>query len=229
MKIAIISDIHSNFIALKEVLREIKKKKIKKIFCAGDIIGYASMPNECIKELIKNNIKSIYGNHEFVLLNFQYANLLNYQALKALIWHKENLENFAWRWIKKLKEKLILKIGSKKIMIFHGSPENCFEYIWPDTSKEIFEYWLKKYNVDILIFGHTHIPFIKNINSKLVINPGSIGQPRDGNNKASFCIIDLENLEAKIFRKIYDINKIAEDIKQKGLPRIFADRLYLGK
>lgn len=228
MKIAIISDIHGNFPALKEVIKEIKRKKIKKIFCCGDIIGYASMSNECIKELIKNNVKSIYGNHEYALLNDDKLNWFNYYALKALIWHKENLKNFSWRWIKKLKEKIIIKIANKRIMLVHGSPESCFEYVWQDTSEQTFLYWLEKYNVDILVFGHTHIPFIKNIENQIVINPGSVGQPRDGNNKASFCIIDLKNNQSEIIRINYNIDKIAVDIKRKGLPKIFADRLYFG-
>lgn len=228
MKIAIISDIHSNFPALEEVLKEIKKRKIKKIFCCGDVIGYGSMPNKCIKELIKNNVKSIYGNHEYALLNENSLSWFNYQAVKALLWHKENLNKNAWRWIKKLKEKMIIKIANKKIAIFHGSPNSCFEYVWEETSQEIFNYWLEQYNVDIIILGHTHIPFIKNIKNKIIINPGSVGQPRDKNNKASFCIINLKNFNSKIIRINYNIDKIAKDIMKKGLPKIFADRLYIG-
>jgi len=229
MKIAIISDIHSNAIALKEILNEIEKRKIKQIYCCGDIIGYASMPNECIKELVKHNIKSIYGNHEYALLHNEALSWFNYNAIKALLWHKENLKRFAWEWIKRLKERRIIKASGKKIMFVHGSPDDCFEYVWPSTSDEIFEYWLNKYNIDVLVLGHTHLPFIRKIKNKLVINPGSVGQPRDGNNKASFALLDLKNMNAKIIRVSYDIDAIAQDIKAKGLPHIFADRLYLGK
>lgn len=172
MKIAIISDIHSNAVALKRVLNRIKEEKVKQIYCCGDVIGYASMPNECIKELIKHNVKSIYGNHEYALLHNKALTWFNYNAVKALLWHKENLKSFAWEWIKKLKEKIILKLSCKKILFVHGSPDNCFEYVWPTTSDEIFNYWLEKYSIDILVLGHTHLPFIKKLSNGLILNPG---------------------------------------------------------
>lgn len=229
MQIAIISDIHSNAIALGAVINEIKNRGIKQIFCCGDIIGYASMPNECIRELIKNKVKCIYGSHEYALLHHETLSWFNYQAIKALLWHRENLKRFAWEWLKKLEEKMVVRLDGKKIMFVHGSPNNCFEYVWPETSNEIFSYWLNHYGVNALILGHTHLSFIKKLKNGLILNPGSVGQPRDFDARASFAIVNLKTMNAKIVRVNYDIDVIAEDIKAKGLPNIFADRLYIGK
>ena len=226
MLIAVISDVHSNFPALKAVLEKIDELKVKKIFCCGDVVGYASMPNECIKEIIKRKVVCVTGNHELALINKEFLSWFNVNAIKALLWNEKNLKEFAWRWIKKLKERRKIKIGNKKILLAH-SLDSCFDYVF-DASKDMIEYWLEKYGVDIIAIGHTHIPYIKKIEKGILINPGSVGQPRDQDNKASFALFDEKTMETEIIRVSYNIDAIANDIKARGLPEFFAERLYQG-
>jgi putative phosphoesterase len=225
MLLAFISDIHSNFAALKAVLEKIDELKIKKVYCCGDVIGYASMPNQCIKEIIRRKIACVMGNHEAALIDKKFLVWFNYDAIKALIWNEENLNEKYKEWIKKLKERKIIK-ANKKILFAH-SIESCFDYVF-DASEEMIDYWLKKYDVDVIVIGHTHIPLIKKTKQGLLLNPGSVGQPRDGDNKASFALLNTATMEVEIVRVAYDIDEIARDIKQKGLPEFFAERLYKG-
>lgn len=231
MKIAIISDIHSNLEALDSVLKDIKRKKIKKIFCAGDIVGYASSQNECIELIKENNIPSVMGNHDLCSVNFANIDWFNNIAQKAIRWTNKELT----RKNKKFLLSLPKVIEEDNFYIVHGSPrDELYEYIFPNTNELFFKNFFKLLNsknskglensknfqndnkkIKILIIGHTHIPFIKKFYknkkiSKLTINPGSVGQPRDGNNKASYCILDINNLNAKIIRINYKIKKTAD-------------------
>jgi len=227
MLVALMADIHSNFPALKAVLAKIDELGVEKIFCCGDVIGYASMPNQCIKEIIKRKIACVMGNHELALLDKKLLGWFNDKAIEALLWHEKNLEDFAWRWLKKLGLKKKIKANNKKFLLCHGSPESCLEYVY-FVSDEILEHWLCKYKVNTITLGHTHIPLIKKTKQGLLLNPGSVGQPRDGNNKASFALLNTATMEAEIVRVAYDIDEIARDIRQKGLPEFFAERLYEG-
>jgi len=226
MKTAIIADIHSNLEALQAVLKEIKKLKIKEIYCAGDIVGYGANPNECIELVKKYKIKSVIGNHDLCALNFEGFDWFNSNAQHAIEWTNENLSEKNKDFLLKLP----LTLKEENMLMVHGSVENpLYDYVYYYTSdsyfKNIFD---SNKKIKILIMGHTHLPFIKKFKEGTVINPGSIGQPRDGNNKASFCVLNSKISRAKIIRISYDVEKTAHKILHFGLPEFFAERLYLG-
>ena len=114
--------------------------------------------------------------------------------------------------------------------MIHGSPKNhLWDYIFPDTADTLLLAHLNSSKADILVLGHTHFPFAKKITNRLVINPGSVGQPRNNQNNANYAILNLETLNVE-FRKIpYNIANEAGKIMQQGLPRYLADRLYEGR
>lgn len=225
-KIVLISDIHSNLEAFEAVLEEIKKSKVKKIFCLGDIVGYGASPNECINLIRKNRIKSIIGNHDYEAIKLQSIEWFNPIAKEAILWtHKQLTEEN-----KKFLKNLPTYLEFENMYLVHGSPRNhIYEYIFPDTD----EYDLKEFFIivkkPVIALGHTHIQFIKKLNKKIIINPGSVGQPRDLNPKAAFCLFNTKNLKVDLERVKYDIDKAANKILKAGLPKFLSDRLYLGR
>ena len=225
MKLALISDIHGNLEALNSVLKEIKKRKIKNIYCLGDIIDYGANSNECAEIIRKNKIPAIMGNHDFTAVTLEGIEELNPIAQKCCEVTNKLLTNYNKEFLLKLPETMKIE----NIFLVHGSPRDYLnEYVYPNTPnyeiKELFKIAKKQ----IIAMGHTHIPFIKKIGDKLAINPGSVGQPRDGNNKASFCVLDNKKLEAEVVRMGYDIRKAADKIGGIGMPFFISDRLFDG-
>ena len=225
-KIALISDIHSNLEAFEAVLKEIKKSKVKKIFCLGDIVGYGASPNQCIELIKKYKIKSVMGNHDYEAINLQSIEWFNPIARDAILWTNKQLTEANKKFLKKLPTYLEFE----NIFLVHGSPrDNIYEYIFPDVDEFDLREFFAIAKKDVIAVGHSHIQFIKEFNNKLIINPGSVGQPRDLNNKAAFCFFDTKSLKIDLRRVEYYINKAANKILKAGLPKFLGDRLYLGK
>lgn len=225
MKLALISDIHGNLEALNSVLREIKKRKIKNIYCLGDIIDYGANSNECVEVIRKNKIPAIMGNHDFTAVTLEGIEWFNTIAQKSCRITNKLLSERNKKFLLNLPK----KIEIRNMFLAHGSPKDYLhEYIYPEEADYIFREFFKITKKQIIAMGHTHIPFIKKFDDKLAINPGSVGQPRDGNNKASFCILDNKKLKAEIIRVDYDIKKAADKIKEIGMPKILANRLFEG-
>jgi len=236
MLIAFIADIHSNLEALKAVLDKINSLKIKQIYCLGDIVGYGASPRECIetvrKVIRKQRLGSIIrkskpcclmGNHDWAVINEE-TSWFNPFAAASIWWTIEQLEKKDIDYLKKLKERHVLKIKKRRILLVHGSPSDpIHEYIYEIDVNEKF---LEDY--DAVVMGHTHVPFVKEIGNRLAINCGAVGQPRDRDNRASFVVLDTKNFKAKIVRVEYDVKSTAEKIIKAGLPEFLAQRLFLG-
>lgn len=225
MKLALISDIHGNLEALNAVLKEIKKRKIKNTYCLGDIIDYGANSNECVEVIRKNKIPAIMGNHDFTAVTLRGIEWFNPFAQKPCKITNKLLTEKNKKYLLNLPKKLEIE----NMFLVHGSPRDYLnEYTYLDTPDYEFKELFKIAKKQIIAMGHTHIPFIKKIEDKLIINPGSVGQPRDGNNKASLCVLDNKKLEAEIIRLDYNIRKAADKIKEIGMPKVLADRLFEG-
>lgn len=226
-KIALIADIHSNLEAFEAVLKEIKKAKVKRIFCLGDMVGYCANPNECINLIKKNKIKSVIGNHDYEAISLQNIDWFNPAARDAILWTHKQLTEANKKFLKGLPT--YIEFGN--MLLVHGSPRDyVYDYIFPD----IDEYDLREFFImakkEVIAVGHSHIQFIKRFNkNKLLINPGSVGQPRDLNPEAAFCFFDTKDLKVDLKRAKYDIGKAAGKILKANLPRFLAERLYLGR
>lgn len=187
-KICLISDIHSNFYYLTKILEEIKKKDIDAIYCLGDLVGYYDQPNEVIELLLENNVTCIKGNHENYLLGsldykIEKENLYNIQKQKKII-TKYNL-----RIIEDLPDNIEFVASGKKFYLTHSLPNDCTTYLY--DLKKLDKKFISKF--DYYCFGHTHIPLITYKYNTCIINPGSVGQPRDYGKRPSYIIIDLKN------------------------------------
>lgn len=229
MRIGIISDVHSNLEALEKVIEDIDSKDLDKIMCAGDLVGYGASPNKVVSKFRELNINSVKGNHDKAVKGRAFN--FNSTARRALKWTREELSEENKKFLENLSEKIEKEINGNKLLMAHGSPQNPInEYVYP---REVSEGWIEINNVsgkDLVILGHTHIPFKKRVKGTLVINPGSVGQPRNREPGAYYSILDLgkENLKAEMVRLDYNIDKPADKIKEAGLPFSLADRLYKG-
>jgi putative phosphoesterase len=224
--IAVISDVHSNLEALNRVLEKIKVQDM--ILDAGDIVGYNAKPNQCIETLRKKKVKSVLGNHDHACITGD-TESMNPIAAEAVEWTRRHLSVASMAFLRKLPEKLELVHMGKRIVVMHGSPmEPMNDYVFPWVSDRILEKCLDMAKADILVLGHTHVPFVKKLDGKLVVNPGSVGQPRDHRREASHAIIDEKAMEAGIIRTEYDIIKVSNEITGADLPVFLAERLFQG-
>ena len=212
MKTAFISDIHGNYEALKAVLSELDKLNISRVYCAGDTVGYYSQINECCKELRLRGIPSVMGNHDWYMAGGGFCprsrsvnDCLVYQ--RGVI-EKENLD-----WLKTLP----VHIQIDNIHIVHGGwTDPIDEYLKP--TQEYFE----KLEGEIFVSGHTHFQTLQKFGNKTYCNPGSVGQPRDGDPRAAFAIYDGNNFE--LHRVEYDMQKVFDLMDAAG----FNDYYYGG-
>lgn len=224
--IAAIADVHSNIVALRKVMQHIKKYRM--ILDAGDLVGYNTRPNECVELLRKHNVRSIQGNHDRACSIGDHTGL-NPLAIVAAKWNFEKLSTANTSYLYKLPGRLEIDVEGKRIVVIHGSPrEPLTGYVFPWVAEDALEKHLEDTKADILIMGHTHVPFVRKLPAGLVVNPGSVGQPRDHNRQASYALIDVKNMAAKIMRADYDIPKASDEILKEGLPDFLAERLYFG-
>jgi putative phosphoesterase len=224
VRLAIISDIHSNLPALQVVLEQIEKEGVDRILCAGDIVGYGPFPNEVIERLMKIELTTILGNHDRAVLSRDSSNM-NIQAQDAVWWTIENLKQEGQDYLARLSPKESFSWNGLSIAIFHGSPRSDDEYI-PEESAD--DELLELAKSDFLVLGHTHVPFVRSLDIGTVVNPGSIGQPRDGDPRASFAIYDHRLRRFEVKRLAYDIDAVAEAMRASGLPSFLSMRLYSG-
>lgn len=228
MRTALISDIHANAPALQEVLSDIDKRNVDNIFCAGDIVGYNSFPNKSIKKIDEYNVQSIRGNHDEAVLTETPSNF-NISAKRAVDWTRRKLSNQSRKYLESLKYSLRFEQDGVKIYLTHGSPiDNLNQYVKKeDVSKKRLNRWFEDIP-DVVILGHTHQQFTENIDDTIIVNPGSVGQPRDGDPRAAYAILDTEKFEVETHRTEYNIDEVANRT-QAVLPRKLADRLYEGR
>lgn len=220
MKVAVIADIHANFPALEKVLEDIRGAPI---FCCGDLVGYNTFPNEVIDLIRTNNATSILGNHDLAVLTGD-TGWFNSEAIKAIEWTAGKLTTENRSFLEALP-----RAYENEFYMAHGSPKNQLEgYIFSDDPDYVFSDFFNYTERDIIILGHTHIPFVKKIDGKLIFNPGSVGQPRDSDPRASYAILDTEKKEVKIKRVGYDIEKTSTAIMKAGLPKRLGIRLFRG-
>ncbi|MFO8016449.1 MAG: metallophosphoesterase family protein [Candidatus Woesearchaeota archaeon] len=228
---AIIADIHSNLEALETVMDDIKERGIHRVFCCGDIVGYGADPNSCV-DIIKNkSLPSVAGNHDINSAKPSDLSWFNPHARKALEWTGRNLKKRNRDFLAGLPQTMV-KDG---MFMVHGSPADpLHEYVFPDDAG-LIEKYAGGIGRPVLVMAHTHIPFVKRLNSSLVVNPGSVGQPRDSDPRASYCVVWEKRgsgrtpaHDAEIVRVDYDIDRAAEKIRREGLPDFLAERLYKG-
>lgn len=207
--IAIISDIHGNYEALKMVLEAIDKLGIEQIYCLGDVVGYYPQVNECCDELRSRNIPCVMGNHDWYMSSGSSCprshSVNDCLAYQRRVISRENKE-----WIASFP----VLMQAKEISMVHGG--------WLDPIDEYLEAsedYFREIEGRIFVSGHTHVQGIYQFGQKIYCNPGSVGQPRDGDNRAAFAT--CEEGEFTLHRVAYDIKKVGELMEEAGFSRYY--------
>ncbi|MFB0544860.1 MAG: metallophosphoesterase [Asgard group archaeon] len=233
MRIAVISDIHSNLHALCAVLAEMRKAKVDGVLCCGDIVGYGAYPNECIEMIENITVGVLQGNHDRAIITSDYYGF-NPMATEALLWTEKVLKKESLDWLESLPYvRVEVEMGGINFTVAHGSPLDPDEYIFPsERPPRRLELYLAQMESDFILIGHTHIPYVWQCEHGIILNPGAVGQPRDFDPRASFALIDKEEdhkVKIDIVRVDYDIQAAARAIIEKELPEFLAKRLFLGE
>lgn len=246
MKYLIVSDMHGNADAFSAVLRRVRRKRFDVALVLGDLVGYGGGPNQVVEAVkqLPGRVVVIRGNHDKVAAGIESGENFNPAALQAARWTGERLTAPNLRYVRELPQgPLEVEPG---LAICHGSPLDEDAYVFSDFDAfQIFS----ATETHLTFFGHTHIPslFVEHaggidvallrgdegtieISSEMryLINPGSVGQPRDRNPKASFMTYDSTRRQVRWYRIEYPVERAQQRILKAGLPRILADRLKVG-
>jgi len=227
MLIALLSDIHGNLPALKAAVGEAKTLGATQIICAGDIIGYGPFPNEVCEYLKTNEIRSISGNYDIKVLDVikhgkSAVESMQKKKRELVIWTAKHLDKTSQCFLRDLPPSLEEVLpGGRNLLVVHGSPVSNDDDIYPSITPKGLETKLNNTRPDILVCGHTHIPFVKKVGGMLVVNCGSAGQSVDGDPRPSYAIIsvDEKSVSGRIIRFEYDINETIKALKNTSLPK----------
>lgn len=244
MRYAIIADIHANLAAFRAVLDDIERQgRVEKVWCLGDVVGYGPDPHECIELLCQTDHACVAGNNDWAAIGRIDTALFNPDAAAAAHWTAQQLSPSDIKYL----ENLPLTIEEDDFTLVHGSPrEPIWEYLTSATiAKENFAYFRSRF----CLVGHSHVPlvfsydesgacssrqFLTNVGlalgrSRLIINPGGVGQPRDGNPQASYALYDSETRLVSLYRVPYDIRSTQGKMVAHGLPMLLVARLKYGR
>ncbi len=229
MRLLVVSDIHSNLTALQRVLED--AGSFDAAICAGDIVGYGPDPAKCIETITEKGFKCVAGNHDVAVVTGDVLGFNPYAA-EAVSINRRLIDDGSRTWLRHLTMILKITVEGVRVVILHGSPRDPLnEYIFPMEARLLAAEFLRLTGADLLILGHTHVPYVQRSGLRLMVNPGSVGQPRDSDPKASYMIIDVEDGRVEIdHRRVeYDIDEVASRIRRHGLPNVLAVRLYYGR
>jgi len=245
MRYLIFSDIHGNLEALNALLKSVQKRKIDHFICLGDLVGYGASPNETIQK-VRNlrPLSIIRGNHDKAVTGHDSIETFNPVAAAAIFWTKKKILKKNAEFLDHLKKGP--QVVDDLFAICHGSPFDEDYYIFGEfDAAEAFDYQ----KLPLCFFGHTHFPFVYTKRDSTVegtfiegdsneiklergvtylINPGSVGQPRDRNPRVAFAVYDSDQHVVKFHRLEYDLEGAQNRIIKAGLPPALAERLSLG-
>ena len=242
-RIALISDVHGNLPAFRAVLRAIEEEGVDAIWCLGDLVGYGAHPNECV-ELAERSLElCLIGNHDLVVIERLEISDFSTNAAAAAEWTKEELSSDARAYL----DKLDASDEDQAVGLYHASPRDpVWEYVLSSLAADDC---IDAMDARVGAVGHSHVALAfwrkgesptagaqSEAGSELdlsadrwLVNPGSVGQPRDGDPRASWLLLELGSWRATWQRTEYPIDDAADAIRAAGLPKQLADRLYYGQ
>ncbi|OQY48730.1 MAG: hypothetical protein B6242_01550 [Anaerolineaceae bacterium 4572_78] len=246
MRYLVISDIHANLIAFETVLQD-SKDKYDKIWCLGDVVGYGPHPNECVELLSCHDHLCLAGNHDWAVINRLNVDDFNPNAKFAVLWTREIMTTENLDYLAGLPDEPIEQ--ESHFTLVHASPRHpIWEYVlYPRIAQLNFAHFQTNY----CFVGHTHSPivfvesqiydtmcdaiiptterYLQELDvQRLIINPGSVGQPRDGDPRASYGILDTDKMEFEIRRVEYNVTEVQDIMKQYNFPPRLWSRLKFG-
>jgi diadenosine tetraphosphatase ApaH/serine/threonine PP2A family protein phosphatase len=240
MRVAVISDIHANLPALEAVAEDIEREAPDAVWCLGDLVGYGPDPNACCAWAAGHTAVCLAGNHDLAALGVLDVTDFSGDAGAAAVWTRDRLDDAARGYLATLESGL----EHEGVGLYHGSPRDpVWEYV---LSWEAARDAIRDSGTELTLVGHSHVPLaivdgrgrigghaaggteLDLIGGRWLLNPGSVGQPRDGDPKAAWLLLDLEARHASFRRVQYDIARTQAEIRAEGLPDALAERLGYG-
>jgi diadenosine tetraphosphatase ApaH/serine/threonine PP2A family protein phosphatase len=241
MRIAVLTDIHSNLPALEAVLEATDRAGLDQRWCLGDVVGYGAQPDDCAKLTAEKCQLSLVGNHDLAVTGEIDTEVFSASAAAAVEWTRANSKPETMEFLKGLKP----EATDKEVGLYHASPRDpVWEYVLAvDQAQECME----EQSARVSLIGHSHVAlYFSDSNGggggqapadhaldlsdgRWLLNPGSVGQPRDGDPRAAWLELDTDEWKATYHRVEYDIDRAATAIREAGLPHLLADRLSVGQ
>jgi putative phosphoesterase len=233
-RVAVITDIHANLPALEAVLEAIESTGADAVYCGGDLVGYGPRPDEVCTLIEKRRIPTIYGNYDYAIgrdledcgcaYRDQHERELGQLSVE---WTLEHTSRHSKDFMRALPFDVRFELGHNRVRLVHGSPRKVNEYLFETKPARTFERIAAGADCDVLVFGHTHQPWIHEYGDVLFVNCGSVGKPKDGDPRAAFALLELERdrVVAHIERVQYDAEAVGREIGAAGLPSEYAEKL----
>jgi diadenosine tetraphosphatase ApaH/serine/threonine PP2A family protein phosphatase len=241
LRVAVISDVHSNLHALESVLAEVDATGVDELWCLGDLVGYGPRPNECVGLLRERAAVCLAGNHDFVVLGKIPLATFAGEAASAAAWTRGVLEDTVRSYLSELEPRGV-RAG---VELFHGSPRDpVWDYV---LSEEAARSTFAATSAPLVLVGHSHVALelsgdgtavrggqaaagtsVELGATRRLLNPGSVGQPRDGDPRAAWLVIDEDAGRATFRRTNYPVERTQAEMRERGLPEILAARLEHG-
>jgi putative phosphoesterase len=227
MRVLLLADTHANLPALNAVLEAAGRMGYDELWCLGDIVGYGPFPNECALIIKKKATRVICGNHD--------AKVISAKKIQDIVDHsKEPYKVFVFSWthrmlsadvisyLKALPEELRFSVDGHKVVMVHGSPEGMNDGLTVFTPEARLVSLARKVDADVLLAGHTHGAFSREAGESIVINPGSVGRPFDGDHRASFMMLEFssQGVEVKTHRVAYDMTLVIDEMQRQDFPPV---------
>jgi putative phosphoesterase len=233
VRLAALSDIHANKHALDAVLADIRGHDFDRVICLGDLVGYGAFPNEVIERLRAEGIPTVMGNYDDGVgfdkeeCGCAYTDPADIaRGDRSLRWTQQvvTVENKAW--LRTLPRELRFEAEGKRILCVHGSPRRINEYLYEDRPERSLERILAGLEADIVLCGHTHLPYQRSVGGVDLINIGSAGKPKDGDSRACYALIELDDQVRASFPRVeYEVEAAARAVEATDLPHEFAEAL----
>jgi len=219
MNVGVLSDIHSNRVAFEAVLAD--APELDALVCAGDVVGYNPWPAECVAMVREREIPTVMGNHDRAVASGT-AFRFNSMAKAGVEHARQRLTEDQREWLAGLPNERLAFDGRVKVV--HGHPDDPDHYTRPEEfSPALLD------DEDVLVMGHTHVQHHEVYDEGVVLNPGSVGQPRDGDPRAAYAILDLDDLSVEERRVEYDVEAVQAAVADTGLPSRVGSRLSEGR
>jgi putative phosphoesterase len=231
-RVAVITDVHANLPALEAALARIDELGVERVYCGGDLVGYGPHPNEVCALIEARGIPTIYGNYDYAIArdldDCGCAYVTPHDrgiGQRSVEWTLANTGKAAKDFMRDLPFDVRFDIGGTSVHLVHGSPRKVNEYLFEDKPDSLYERLGRAEDADVLVFGHTHKPWIRDFAGVRFVNCGSVGKPKDGDPRGAFAVLTAEAVT--IERVGYDAELVAAEVRDAGLPAEFADKLLV--
>jgi putative phosphoesterase len=235
-RIAAITDVHANRPALDAAFAKIERLEVESVYCGGDLVGYGPHPSEVCAAIEARAIPTIYGNYDYAIARdipdcgCAYVTQHDREIGQLSVdWTLAHTDRRAKDFMRELPFDLRFELAGKRIRLVHGSPRKVNEYLFEDKPARTFERIAALADCDVLVFGHTHKPWVHEYGGVLFVNCGAVGKPKDGDPRGSFAVLESSNsgVSVSIERADYDALTVAREMRAVGLPEELAENLVV--